>query len=417
MKLITKTSLYYIILSLFLFLTGGITFYFSINKILNEEINEQLAIEKEKLVAYIKENNEIPPASPLTDGMVSFAPVNNTVLEEFKDTVLLSPLKDEMLPYRQIIFPARINEQEYSVSLTKPVFEKDDLMDTIIHSLGISALVLLIVLFLANTWLSSRLWKPFYQTLEKLRNYDLNRAEKLQLSTSSTEEFKQLSNEIKRMIEKIQGQYRNLKEFSENASHEIQTPLAIIISKLELMLQSETLLHHDMKLVQDVYGSANRLSKLNQSLLFLAKIENRQFQDELFLSLNELAEAKLNYFDEMIRFKNISIEKNMKNSLQIKMNPQLADVLLSNIIGNAIRHTINGGVIIIDTTGNSLVISNSGSPPTLPSERLFERFIKDSSSSESAGLGLAIVKQICDTYSYNIEYSFSAGLHSFTLHF
>lgn len=417
MKLITKTSIYYLILSLVLFVAGGILFYYSINKIMDEEINEQLGIEKEILLAYIKEKRELPPPSPLTEGIVSFVPVNNTAKEGFRDTVLLSPLKDEMLPYRQLIFRVKIKEQEYAAIITKPVFEKDDLVDTILNSLGILALVLLVVLFFANRWLSARLWKPFYNTLERLRKYDLNKNDLLQLTLTSTEEFRQLNSEIKKMTEKIQEQYRNLKEFSENASHEIQTPLAIIRNKLELILQSENLPPQEIKMIQEAFETTNRLSKLNQSLLLLAKIENRQFKDEVPLNLNKLIEAKLDYFEEMMQFKNIRVEKNFSNSIQIRMHPMLCDILLSNIIGNAIRHNINGGLIFITITGSSLIVSNSGNPPTLPAEKFFERFSKNSSSSESAGLGLAIVKQVCDTYNYTVEFSFSAGLHILTVHF
>jgi signal transduction histidine kinase len=416
MKLIAKTGLYYLLLSLILFVAGGVLFYFFMNKILDEEINEQLSIEKEKLVTYIKEKNELPPASPLTDGMLSFAPVNDLVQEEFRDTLILSPLKDEMLPYRRILFPARIKEQNYAISIFKPVFEKDDLMDTILKSLGIIGLVLLLIIFLAGRWLSTRLWKPFYNTLGTLRKYDMNKNEPLSLTATSTEEFRQLNDEVKRMTDKINDQYQNLKAFSENASHEIQTPLAIMQNKLEEIIQSENLPQQEMKTVQEVYESVNRLSKLNQSLLLLAKIENRQFPDEQFIDLKELMGAKLTDHEEMIRFKNISIEKNMKESLPVKMNPQLADILLSNIIGNAIKHNSNGGVIIITTTTGSFSVSNSGKALSQPTERFFERFSKADASTDSSGLGLAIVKQICGIYGFRISYTYSDALHIVTAH-
>jgi signal transduction histidine kinase len=417
MKLIAKTSFYYFILSLVLLIAGGIIFYFLINTILNEEINEQLSIEKQKLLAYINEKKEIPPASPLADGLVSFVPTSHPAPERFTDTILLSPLQDEMLPYRQVSFTIKIKEQYYTAGILKPLIEKDDLMDTILQSLGIIGLALLIIIFTASRWLSAKLWKPFYHTLQIFKKYDVNKNESLLFTATSTEEFSQLNEATKKMTEKIQGQYRNLKEFTENASHEIQTPLAIIRNKLELLLQSENLPAREIKLVQDVYESANRLSKLNQMLLLLAKIENRQFQREELLNLRELAENKLNYFDEMIRFKNITVEKKITDPFVIKMNPQLADILFSNLIGNAINHNINGGKIVISANENLLVFSNTGSPKSLPISTLFQRFSKGSSSSESVGLGLAIVKQICDTYHYTISYSFSADLHSFTLRF
>ncbi len=417
MKLITKTSFYYLILSLVLLTAGGIIFYFLMNNILNEEINEQLSIEKQKVLAHISQKKEMPPASPLADGLVSFVPADHAVPEKFTDTILLSPLQDEMLPYRQMLFTVKIKEQYYTAGILKPLIEKDDLMDTILQSLGIIGLALLIIIFTASRWLSAKLWKPFYHTLQMLKNYDVNKNEPLTLTATSTEEFSQLNEATKKMTEKIQGQYRNLKEFTENASHELQTPLAIIRNKLELLLQSENLPLREIKLVQGVYESANRLSKLNHMLLLLAKIENRQFQLEESLNPGELLENKLDYFDEMIRFKNIMVEKKIKEPFTIKMNPQLADILFSNLIGNAINHNVNGGKIIITANENLLVVSNTGSPKSLPIATLFQRYSKESSSAESVGLGLAIVKQICDTYHYSISYSFSTDLHSFILRF
>ncbi|NJO25514.1 MAG: HAMP domain-containing histidine kinase [Bacteroidia bacterium] len=135
----------------------------------------------------------------------------------------------------------------------------------------------------------------------------MNKNEPLQLAPTSTGEFTRLNEEIKRMTDKLQEQYRNLKEFSENASHEIQTPLAIMQNKLEEIMQSENLPEQEMKTVQEVYESANRLSKLNQSLLLLAKIENRQFPDERLIGLKELIDAKLTGLEEMIRFKKFTI--------------------------------------------------------------------------------------------------------------
>ena len=324
---------------------------------------------------------------------------------------------EELQPYRTLTFSAKAGEKFYSASISRPLVESDDLIESIAYSLSILTGILLLVLFLLNWFLSKKMWKPFYKTLDELKKFDLNKKEIMILPQVKISEFKILNEEIKKMTDKIQKDYKNLKEFTENASHEIQTPLAIIRSKLELMIQSENLPEEQIKSIREIYESVNRLSKLNQSLLLLAKIENRQFHQEQIIDLKNLIEKKINHLEELIDMKGIKIERIFSDSLQINMNTQLADILLSNIIGNAIRHNISDGKIIIELKNNSLIISNTGSSLETSTEKLFERFQKASASSESVGLGLSIVKQICDTYNFKVSYAHTGGMHTVSVSF
>jgi signal transduction histidine kinase len=306
--------------------------------------------------------------------------------------------------------------RDYDISIRKSYLESDELVDGIIVAVSLMFGMLLIGFFAGNFFVSKNLWKPFYKTLASLENYDLNKKNILDFDLVFTQEFKQLNNALNRMTKKIQTDYQNLKEFTENASHEIQTPLAIIHSKLELMIQAEDISAEQMKQVQEIYESTNRLSKLNQSLLLLAKIENRQFSEIQVVNFKELIENKLIQFEEMIAFKNIKIETSLID-FQTKMNSHLADILLSNIMGNAIRHNVHHGKIKIELNTNSLSVSNSGNPLSISPEKLFERFQKASPSDDSVGLGLSIVKQICDAYNFKINYNYSEKTHTITISF
>ncbi|HEY4798269.1 MAG TPA: HAMP domain-containing sensor histidine kinase [Bacteroidia bacterium] len=412
MKLLTKTGIYYFIITLILFAAGGTIFYFSLRNIINGSITEHIYDIKNKVASYVKKTGSLPSESPIDIYKVEFSPILNKVpaAETLRDTILEDE-DGEMEPFRVLLFLVQVEGKNYSARISRQLMESDDLIESIAYSLSILTGILLTVLFLLNWWFSKNLWKPFYHTLDELKRFDLNKKEHVKLPSVNISEFRILNEEIRKMTGKIQQDYQNLKEFTENASHEIQTPLAIIRSKAELMIQSDNIPAEQQKLIQDIYESTNRLSKLNQSLLLLAKIENQQFHETQTVNLKKLIDHKLVQFEDMIAFKNITIENKSEN-VELKMNPQLADILLSNVIANAIRHNVKGGKIILELKNKSFTISNSGNPLTTSPDKLFERFQKASSSGDSVGLGLSIVKQICDTYRFSVDYSFSENIHT-----
>ncbi len=297
------------------------------------------------------------------------------------------------------------------------MFESEDLMDSVILSLALVLTVILIILFFLTRLLSQNMWKPFYRTLGAMKRFDVNEGKPVTLPIEPIREFNTLNEEVHKMTNGIRKHYTNLKEFTENASHEIQTPLAIIRSKLEMLIQSENISGEDMKLIRDVYESADRMTQLNQSLLLLSKIENRQFAEKQSIDLIAIVEDKLQQLEEMISFSNISLVKHITTAPQIEMNWQLAEILVSNLINNAIRHNLSGGKLIIELTKDSLVVSNTGLPLTIPPEKLFERFQKADASASSAGLGLSIGRQICLAYNFRINYSYAEWLHTVSLSF
>ena len=217
------------------------------------------------------------------------------------------------------------------------------------------------------------------------------------------------------MTDKIHIDYLQQKEFTENASHEMQTPLAVIKANLTQLMQSTTLSESDMNNLQTIENTTKKMASLNKALILLSKIENNQFKENELISVNKIINKVINNFADLIEVKNIKLNLNLKDDLQLTINPTLAEILLSNLVQNAIRHNVNGGIINIDLMQNKLIISNSGEALTINSNGLFTRFKKNDASKDSLGLGLAIVKSICNIYQLNIDYSYSNQLHTFTL--
>ncbi|MBK9105415.1 MAG: HAMP domain-containing histidine kinase [Saprospiraceae bacterium] len=415
MNLLTKTGYYYLAISFFLFLTGGIVFYLYISSLLDEEINEQLDIAKKRTLSYVREYHALPATSTLDSYTLTFIPVTYSVQESVIDTLLLSPLLDEQLPYRRIIFPVDISGSHYAAIMHQPLIEKDDLLQAILKSLAWSTLILVVIMFFVSRWLSYTLWKPFNKTLHQLKGAGIQ--DTPHFPPIPITEFNALHEELNRLFQRIQTQYKSLKEFSENASHELQTPLAIIRNNLESFLQYESLTTVERTKVRETYESTNRLSRILQSLLLLSKIENLQFVNVHALPMRDLLDAGMRPFKEILAFKNLTVELHAKPDTMIHMDPYLAEVMLSNLLGNAFRHCPNDGTVRVECSDHTLTISNSGPPLDIPAERLFDRFAKGNVSIESTGLGLALVKQISDLNNFQLTYSYQSGYHKFVVLF
>ena len=217
------------------------------------------------------------------------------------------------------------------------------------------------------------------------------------------------------MAEKAKTDYTSLKTFTENASHELMTPIAVINSKLDTLIQTDNFDTKQSKLLNDLYSAVSRLNRLNQSLLLLVKLENNLLQEQQQLNLRLLLSELLVQFEEIFFAKKLTVSCNL-NDKEITGSKYLAEILLSNLLSNAIRHNKPGGTIAVTLTGERLTIKNTGEIGPLPAGSVFNRFYK-SSGSEGSGLGLTISRQICENLSFRLDYGFQDGLHIFTVDF
>ncbi|HVA99523.1 MAG TPA: HAMP domain-containing sensor histidine kinase [Bacteroidia bacterium] len=416
MKLLTKTNIYFFCIALIMFSFGGVIFYQRMNAINKMDADEKLAEEKVKVADYVNLNNTLPRNNIFLGDSVVFTPINLHENDKIGHFMLYNLEEKEYEPSQTLAFSILIDNQFYRATIYRPLLEANDLTTAIAEAIAIIVICLLVVLLFSNFVITKIMWAPFYKTLEKIKSFDISKESPPGFAKTTIHEFNILNDVFESMTKKITSDYISLKEFAENASHELQTPLATIRSKLELLIQSEKLTEKQMEQIQVVYESAVKLSKLNQALLVLAKIENRQFSSTKSVALMELIDQKLEAFSELLIHKNISVQKNL-TTFSLQMNPILTNILLNNLIGNAIKHNINSGQIVIELTSQQLSIANTGTLLTIPPEKLFERFQKSDSSSDSLGLGLAIVKEICNVYGFHIQYEFAENTHTITVRF
>lgn len=420
MKLLNKTGIYTIFGAAIVFVLGGFIFYFFINREINIELIEKLYQEKYKIEDQLAKFDSLPQLILQPSDPVEFKEAKAEQYKrgyEYADTLVFNKYEQENVPSRQIRFYAKSKKQTYYVIISKSLLESEDLAEVISKAIVILFLIFLFFIFLLNRFISKKVWKPFFDNLITIREFDITGIKQLELKGSDINEFKLLNKVILNMTNKIQSDYKSLKEFTENASHEIQTPLAIIKSKLELLIQQENYKEEQMEAIQSVYDAANRLSRLNQALILLAKIENHQFEKREQIDLSEVVKKHISNFKELIEAKEIKLEQDIENHVKLKINPVLADVLISNLLTNAIKHNVEKGEINLKLTKNELMVSNTGAELKIDPLELFDRFKKDNVSSESLGLGLSIVKKIIESENLRISYTFKNPSHIIQIKF
>ncbi len=412
MRLLNKITLNLLSISLFIFLFGMVAFYY----VLREQVDQNINLELEKRKKSINKeldsaHSKINPAVNLSEKVLITPLDKPRPLISFSDTLLFNPDENKYSIYRQLGFVKVIGDQTYFIQIFKPLEETDRLIVRIVIMMNLLIIIIIITLLIANRHSSLQDWKVFYDSIDKINKYDVNSLEAFTLKHSDIKEFSDLNKVLLTMTERIKNDYLNLKEYIENASHEIQTPLAIINSKMELLMQWGDMKEKQYKIVADAYEASNRLSRLNKTLILLAKIENRQFPESNPVNPAIMINHQLESLEDLILSKKIRVTKHFEDDVTFQINPYLAEILLVNLIKNAVRHNITGGDLIIELSKHRLEIANSGPPLQMDPELLFKRFHKASSSPESLGLGLAIVQKICTIYGFKIRYSYKNEMH------
>ncbi len=409
MKFLTKINRNYFILLTGTLLIVTISAYFVLNNILLHYTKRNL-IEQEILIKnQLESKSEIPNIYPIIE--VTKVPECKLEKHKFRSIYIKNIREDEMEQYLEYSNIIRVKNDYYKIILRQSTFENEDLVLILTESLCILLLSVLIIAFFVSKRINKTVWSDFEKNLKQIEQFSFSSNNQLQLLKSDIEEFDRLNKIIDRLTEKLKSDYFSLKEFSENASHEIQTPLSIVLLNLEEILQQD-LNEETFKKVLTSINALKRLSSLNQSLILLTKIENRQFIADKVISINEIIERKTEEFSSLFESKHITVKNIFTDNFEIKINEQLAEILINNLFSNALRHNLENGEIQIHINTSEFKICNTGEPNSLTDASIFKRFTKG--NSKSYGLGLAIVKNICETNQLEIHY-IKNELHCFRI--
>lgn len=418
MKLLQKTTLYYLIISIPLIGFATLLSYFVIKAELKNGSKEILYTNFYNAKKIIRSNDFSQSIVLSSDGYSKIKLVNTVPKKSLiKDTLIYDPIEKEQVEYTILRGFYQFKKHNYQIDIFESNIEEEELLEGLWAGFGILLLFLGIGFLVVNWIISKTLWKPFYSTIQQLSNYQIQEHKQFQLTSASTLEFEQLNTTLNAMTNKLYSDFIQHKEFAENASHEMQTPLAIIKANLSVLMQAQNLTENEMNAIESIENTVKKLSSLNRTLLLLTKIENKQFTEQKSINLADLIKYQLANYSEQIDAKDITLHIDLQNSFYREMNPTLADILVSNLIHNAIRHNVIGGQLSIVSDANGFSISNTGDSLPFPSSEMFLRFRKSTSTSESIGLGLSLVKSIAETYNMNIHYAFSDQVHTFKLTF
>ncbi|WP_293891684.1 HAMP domain-containing sensor histidine kinase [Flavobacterium sp.] len=420
MKLLAKTSLYYLFFSIPILILSGFVCYYIITKEVQDGNNELLLNRSALVEQYLKENDAVALQLITKSGEAQIKTISKytpTAVTKpvFADTLILDKKENELAPNRMIKSNVSFKNTNYQIKVWRSTIEFDELVEGIFYLLVFILFFLFLISMLINFWVSKTLWKPFYNTVTSLKEFRASDNALPNFEITSVKEFFDLNDSLNAMMEKMISDYNSQKRFSENASHEIQTPLAVIKSKVDLLIQSENLKDYEMKLIAGIDDACSKLIRLNQSLLLLTRIENRQFTTTEKVSVEKIIDNSLILFDEHIKAHKIVVLKNIEEDFLINMNPDLCLILINNLLQNAIRHNIADGSIVIFIKATSLTIHNTGIEESLNMALLFKRFQKNSTSHLSIGLGLAIANEIAEVSQLSLKYKFIANKHRFTL--
>ncbi|WP_316831517.1 HAMP domain-containing sensor histidine kinase [Pedobacter aquatilis] len=404
-----------ILTSLVMLLITGVIYYLFIHSILTDKLDKDLEVEEDEIRQYTATYHRLPLPASFIDQQISYKEITPaTSRREFEYTTYFNPKEKEEEPGRSLFTWVKLGNKTFEVTITKSRVESEDLVRVILIITTAITILLLLILVIINRFLLNRLWRPFYTTLNGMKAFEVTSTEKIKEEPTEIDEFIELSASVNTMADKVRKDYRELKSFTDNASHEMMTPLAVINSKLDSLIQTEDFTDEQGLLLQDIYQATGRLSRLHQSLLLLAKIENKLIPDVQTINLQELLSAKLRQFHELFEKDSLKVDSSL-HPVNIMMSKFLADILLNNLISNAIRHNEKGGCIQIMLTDQTLTVANTGEKIPLQIN-LFERFSK-SAQSEGMGLGLAITKQICSLYQFELAYTYTGDMHFFSINF
>ena len=421
MKLLRKTIVNFVIYAVLVVIISTPVFYFTIQRLFTEEMDEFLQLRKKELLTTrqnLKSENDIRLFTKM-DTDVDLHPVSSAsqVKDSIYTVIYYDSLNHENQPFRELLTTIEINQKPYRLIIRESIVTNEDLIESIVIVQGTILIILLAGLLIINSLQAKKIWKPFYSLLKQLELYQLDKSPEIKLTASKIREFQDLNKSIQTLIQNNYLVFQQQKEFTENASHEMQTPLAVFQSKLELLLQTHPLSEEQAGIVQELYKAVKKLKQLNKSLLLLAKIENQQFPQKEKIILEKELRLILEQFDEQISRKNLYIQTGFKEETQLLASRPLLEVLLRNLISNAIRHSNLDSKIQISTKNNLLIIRNEGEGTQINAEKIFDRFSKFSKNQEGIGLGLAISQAICKQNHWDIHYTSENNVHVFSVHF
>lgn len=420
MKLLNQSLIYLSVPIFAVVSVWAILFYFSMLHEIYDSIDDGLDNYKLLIIRKSKRDPSILQKGAFDESNYAIREIPQhlalNIKDVYQDTLMFMLNEEELEPVRMLTTAFQHQNKYYKLKVISSMVEEDDQIANLFKATLWLYFLLLLSIIIINNAVLQKLWQPFYGLLEQLKNFRIDKGSPLPEMETKTREFLELKHAADTLIDHTLDAYRRQKQFIENAAHELQTPLAIINNKLELLLEEKKLGISDAQTVAEVMQTTTHLIQLNRSLLFLSKIENKQFFENQLLSLNQVVHQVVAELEDYRLFKQIDLILDEAETLHVNMDPNLAHILVSNLFKNAIFHNLEQGRVSLKIERKTLTVSNTSLSEKLDEQKIFTRFYRTAGNSKSSGLGLAIVQAICHLYHFPISYTYSKE-HTFTITF
>lgn len=414
--------LYRIIIRISLMLTimlsaWAVFFYIAIIAEVNDEVDDSLEDYSETIIIRALAGEELPSKNNGSNNQYYLTEISNeyALLHEkvcYKDSMIYIAEKEETEPARILTTIFRDEAGLYhELTVSTPTIEKEDLKGAILGWIIFLYMALLLTIILTCIWVFHRNMKPLYELLRWLDGYHIGKESQPLKNETKIMEFRKLNEAVIRNAKRSEHLFEQQKQFIGNASHEIQTPLAICQNRLEMLMEDDSLSESQLEELVKMYQTLEYITKLNKSLLLLSKIDNGQFPETKEMELNTLLKQYIDDYKEVYAYRKIELNVEERGIFRISMNESLAVALLTNLLKNAFVHNIDGGHIRIVITNRSITFCNSGIKQSLNQTHIFERFYQGNKKEGSTGLGLAITDSICKLQHLTLRYYFENDEH------
>ncbi len=419
MKLIYKVALRLSLAMIPLLALWTTVFYFKMVDEINDETDDSLEDYSEQLIIRKLAGDVLPQQDNGTNNSFSIIPITAVYADSHKhilyfDEDIYIPQKKEYEPARSLVTIFEDDGLWYELKVSTPTFEREDLLHTILGWIFLLYVVILVTGILVTILIFKKSMSPLYTLLCWLDKYVPGKNISVEFPKTDITEFCKLNKAAKDAAVRMDEIYLKQKEFIGNASHELQTPLAVLGNRMEWMLNNSNLTEEQMEEVIGMLQTQRQAVRLNKDLLLLTKIDNMQFRDITQVDIVPIINESVGMYSEIFEEKHIKCTIQLPEKFVVSMNHSLASVLVTNLVRNAYIHSDAEAIINIELVNGILYVKNSGDAP-LDGNAIFERFYQGKRKEGSTGLGLSIAKAVCDTCGLSLRYSFTDGFHLFAV--
>jgi|GEM_PF-2515446 len=392
-----------------LLVLASISIFFTFKYLFDDEMQEQIQHQKKQIlsqenITFNAINNE--PIEGVFSEIVNAKAQETTSIHEYYDTE-----EREQIPFIETVFYKPYQTTFIRFTIRKSTLEFHELLYTLVGIIVFVFMVFMVALYFLNRKISSTLFAPFFNTIMVLKRNQTFANQALQLPNTDIEEFSLLNSTLNNYDENLRNEYKKAAQFTDNSSHELQTPIAVIGNRIESILGNTNTDENTKKELAEIFDTVQQMKQTNETLLLLSRLESKSFKDETTQNLTQLLQHKIKNYKEFGLLNAMTIEINFGAEFSVTMNKTLAIILIDNLLSNAIKHNIENGFIKIESTNNHLTITNAGLPLNKPSTEMFNRFERSNIETSGIGLGLSIVKEICSLYNLKINYTEIDGVH------